>query len=151
MKKVLGILFVGMLSAFFLANTTTAKGDSKDGIQFFHGTWEEALAKAKEEEKVIFMDAYASWCGPCKMMSARVFPNKEVGDYFNEHFINVKIDMEKGEGPQLSQRYGVRAYPTLFFIDANGKVVGKNVGYLKPEQLKAYGEKVVNALSNSEK
>jgi thioredoxin-related protein len=62
-------------------------------------------------------------------MAANVFTDPAVGEYFNKNFVNLKIDMEKGEGVQLSQQYQVQYYPTLFFIDANGKIIKKLVGY----------------------
>ena len=65
------------------------------GIEFFHGSWEEALEEAKKQEKVIFIDAFATWCGPCKRMAREVFPNEKVGEFYNRHFINMKLDMEK--------------------------------------------------------
>src|SRR5690349_11740714 len=87
------------------------------GIEFVHDkTFQEILDIAKKENKLVFMDAYTSWCGPCKRMAANVFPDPEAGAFFNSNFINVKIDMEKGEGPGISGKYGVRAYPTLFWI-----------------------------------
>lgn len=98
------------------------------GIEFFNGTFTEACEKAKKENKLVFMDAYTSWCGPCKMMSAQVFTRKDVGLYFNEKFVNVKIDMEKGEGIELAKKYNVTAYPTLLIIDGNGTLVHKCVG-----------------------
>lgn len=98
------------------------------GIAFFKGTFAEAQAEAKAEGKIIFMDAYAEWCGPCKRMARDVFPTKAAGDFFNENFINVKMDMEKGEGRALAQKYGVRSYPTLLFLDYTGAVVYETKG-----------------------
>jgi thioredoxin-related protein len=112
------------------------------GIKFFKGTWEEALAKAKEEEKVIFVDAFAVWCGPCKRMAQQVFPKKKVGDFFNANFINVKMDMERGEGLSFRKKYPVSAFPTLFFIDGNGKVVHKQKGAQQEDGLIKLGEMV---------
>ena len=65
------------------------------GIEFFKGTWEEALAEASAKEKLIFVDAYAVWCGPCKRMAKNVFTQDKVGEFFNKNFVNMKIDMEK--------------------------------------------------------
>lgn len=98
------------------------------GIDFFHGTWEEALAKSEAEGKLIFVDAYTTWCGPCKRMSANVFPLEEVGDVFNANFINVKLDMEKAESSSFRTVHSVRAYPTLFFINAKNEAVHTTVG-----------------------
>ncbi len=119
------------------------KVDETTGIEFFHGTWAEAQAKAKKEGKRIFFDAYAVWCGPCKVMARKTFTQKEVADYFNKNFINVKMDMEKGEGPGLARKYKIRAYPTLFIMDDAGKVVGETLGYQTPEQLVSFGKKYV--------
>lgn len=100
------------------------------GIEFLHDkSWKEILAQAKKEDKLIFMDAYAEWCGPCKKMARDVFTEKEVGDYYNAHFVNVKMDMEKGDGIGLSVDFGIQAYPTLLFINSEGKVVHRAVGY----------------------
>lgn len=98
------------------------------GIEFFTGTFAEVCEKARQENKLIFVDAYTTWCGPCQMMSTQVFTRKDVGLYFNETFVNVKIDMEKGEGPELAKKYGVTAYPTFLLIDSNGNLVHRCVG-----------------------
>jgi thioredoxin-related protein len=119
---VMRILLLAFLT-FFAALQAGAQG-----IEFFHGTWNEALEEAKKQGKPIFVDAYAEWCGPCKRMAATTFKNEEVGEYFNQHFINMKIDMEKGEGLTFRKKYPVSAFPTLFFIDDKGEVLHKAVG-----------------------
>lgn len=118
------------------------------GIDFFHGSFEEALQESKEQGKLIFVDAYAEWCGPCKRMAATVFKEEKVGSFYNDNFINMKIDMEKGEGPTLARKYGVRAYPTFFFIDEEGKVVATAKGGRKTEQFIQLG---ANALKKYDK
>lgn len=119
------------------------------GIEFFHGTWEEALAKAKTEEKIIFVDAYAAWCGPCKRMAAQVFPQKEVGDFFNSRFVNMKLDYEKPEANTFRQNYSVSAFPTLFFIDFDGKIVHKAVGGQQADGLIKLGEFALSKVDRS--
>jgi len=107
----------------FLAFLTAAPAITfATGIDFFHGTFEEALVKAKEEGKVIFVDSYTTWCGPCKRMARTVFTDAAVGEFYNRHFVNLKLDMEKKEGIQFGGKYPVKAYPTLHFIDAKGEV-----------------------------
>lgn len=110
------------------------------GIQFFEGTWQEALDKAKKEEKLLFVDAFAQWCGPCKNMAKNVFTLPEVGEFFNKNFINLKLDMESPDGRAFGDKYPVSAYPTLLFIDNKGKVVKKVVGGQKPDGLIEQGK-----------
>ncbi|WP_116107992.1 thioredoxin family protein [Lewinella sp. IMCC34191] len=106
------------------------------GIEFEREAFADLLSEAKQADKLIFIDAYTTWCGPCKMMDAKVFPDPEVAEVFNERFINAKFDMEKGEGPSLASRYSVAAYPTYLFVDGDGELVHKAVGYIpKPALL----------------
>ena len=97
------------------------------GIDFFHGSVEEAKALAKEEGKLIFVDAFTTWCGPCKRMSSQVFTDENVGEFYNRTFVNLKLDMERGEGKEFQQKYRVSAFPTLLFLDPEGTVVNKVV------------------------
>lgn len=97
-------------------------------IAFKEADWKTQLATAKKENKLIFFDAYTTWCGPCKMMAKDVFTKDSVADLFNQTFLNVKYDMEKGEGPGLQNKYGVSAYPTYLFINGDGEIVHKIVG-----------------------
>lgn len=133
-----------MKYALFIATfliSLSAMQAQGDGIQFVKGKeWAEILAQAKSEDKLIFMDAYTTWCGPCKKMSKEIFPLKEVGDFYNAHFVNVKMDMEKGEGPGLAQAYSVRAYPTLLFINGDGEAVHRMAGYMDASQFLTLGE-----------
>jgi len=126
-------------------NTHNEKGE---GIQFIEGDWKKALAEAKKQNKLIFLDAYASWCGPCKLLKRNTFPDKIAGEYFNSNFINVAIDMEKGNGPALAAKYAVNAYPTLIITDADGKIITYTQGYIKPKQLIDFGK---HGISQSKK
>jgi len=134
MKKILLLLALTIYLGSLFAQGDTA------GIQFEQAAWSDILTKAKFEKKIIFVDAYTEWCGPCKMMTAKVFSQAKVAEYFNDNFINVKIDMEKGEGPALSEKYSVIAYPTLLFIDGNGNIVHRAVGYHDTNKFLALGE-----------
>ena len=121
------------------------------GIAFEHDKqWSEVIAKAKKENKLIFLDTYTSWCGPCKRLQLETFPNAEVGKYFNANFVNAKYDMEKGEGIMLASKLQVRAYPTLFFIDPNTEqVVYKVLGFRNAQEMKASGEIATSRKSGS--
>lgn len=137
---ILGILFSSVKVSD--AQMTVAKIDqqpvekqAENGIRFFEGSWEQALAEAKSTGKPIFMDCYTSWCVPCKMLATTVFTKKEVGDYFNSHFINVKMDMESKEGKTLNKQYEILGYPTLLFIDGGGNMFHRIVGTTPAEIL----------------
>ncbi len=126
MKNLFTLLFVLHLSFAMLAQESA-------GIQFEHLSWEETMKKAQEEDKIIFVDAYTTWCGPCKWMTANVFPTEEVGSYYNATFVNLKMDMEKGEGLDFARKYKVRAYPSLLFINGEGELVHQAIGSRAPE------------------
>jgi len=104
---------------------------AQESIQFQELPFKDIIAKAKKEKKLVFLDAYASWCGPCKMMEKNVFTQKSVGDYFNASFINARFDMEKGEGREIAAKYGVRSYPTYLFLNGEGELVSQNSGYME--------------------
>lgn len=134
----LGLLMMAWVLAVSVA--VAGEGDKKakaaeKGIQFTEASWASILKKAKQENKIIFFDAYTTWCGPCKMLQKNVFTRDDVAQVFNDNFINVKFDMESGEGPALAQKYPIEGYPTLFFINSKGKVVKQLLGYQKPEDL----------------
>lgn len=107
---------------------------SYQGIEFETGTVNEALEKAKQEGKALFVDCYTTWCAPCQMMSKRVFPQKSVGDFMNPSFVSIKIDMEKGEGVELAKRWRIDSYPTYLVLDAQGEVVYTSCGYVPTEE-----------------
>lgn len=86
------------------------------GVNFESLTFDEALAKAKTENKLVFVDCYTSWCGPCRFMMDSVFPQEKAGEFFNPRFVCVKFDMEKGEGPKLYKEFGVKAFPTFLIV-----------------------------------
>jgi len=119
------------------------------GMDFFHGTWEEALAKAKAEEKIIFVDAYTTWCGPCKRMAKNVFTLPEVGEFYNANFINMKIDMEKKPGRAFQKKYPVSAYPTFYYIDEKGETVLTTKGGRSPEDFIGLGRTAVGKVDRS--
>ena len=122
-------------------NTFCQERSKKDSIYFFTGTWKEAVAKAKNENKYLFLDAYASWCGPCKTMEREVYTDPKVAKYFNQKFISYKIDMEKGEGPDLSKKLtSIDGYPSLLFFDSNGNLNKTILGSRKAEDFLKVGK-----------
>ena len=135
-----------VLILFLLVCTLSSYSDAsykKKGITFFKGSWEEALIKAKEENKYIFVDFYATWCAPCKKLKRTSFKDSKVGDYYNKNFINVSIDAESREGIKIARKYGVSSYPTLIITDYNGKQRTRTTGFKKPYILINFGRRIV--------
>jgi thiol-disulfide isomerase/thioredoxin len=119
---------------------------TKNGIRFEQTTFAELKAIAAKENKLIFIDAFTTWCGPCKQMAKNVFTDAVVGKYYNDRFINAKIDMEAGEGIEIARQYEVRAYPTYLFLAADGELVHRAVGSMPPSEFIMVG----NAASSPE-
>ena len=128
-------------------NSLTPEADNSNGdkgIQFVEPNWAKAIEQAKKEKKMIFVDAYTTWCGPCRMLKQNTFPDKAAGDFFNKHFINIALDMEKGDGLAFAEKYQIRAYPTLLIMDADLKSTSIAEGYMNPAQLIEFGKYVIN-------
>lgn len=107
-------------------------------------SWADILKKSKSENKIIFVDAYATWCGPCKKMDRDVFPDSSIKDFFNKNFVNFKIDMESKEGIKFDEKYTISSYPTFLFIDQKGEVIKKVVGGQSVEDLLRIGNFIKN-------
>ena len=107
-------------------------------------TWNEIKAKAKKEKKMIFFDAYTSWCGPCQYLETSIYTNRGVASYYNSNFINAKFDMEKGEGINLAKEFNIMAYPTLLFFSSEGKLLHKNVGAMEAPAFINLGKDALN-------
>ncbi len=143
MKKIVLILGITLMiqSLLFAQDTGT---NNSEGIQFFEGSWDAALTKAQSENKLIFLDVYAVWCAPCKALKKNTFPNAEVGEFFNEHYISVSLDGEKGVGKILAKNLQIQAYPSLFILDAQGNPLLYYPGYMRPNELLEFGKSGIN-------
>lgn len=119
-------------------------GAQNRGIDFRSIEWKKALKLAKSQKRLIFVDCYTSWCGPCKMLAKNVFTQDSVADYFNRNFVCLKMDMEK-EGKELVAGFKVNAYPTLLFIEPQSQqVVHRLVGAGNADWLLAGGSAALN-------
>ncbi|SDK01898.1 Protein of unknown function, DUF255 [Pedobacter sp. ok626] len=115
----------------------TASYAQNRSINFATTSLKEAFKLAKAQHKMIFTDCYTVWCGPCKGMDKLVFTQDSVADFFNSHFINVKMDMEKGEGPEALKNYAVGAFPTYLLFDEDGNQIYKFVGGMSANEFMA--------------
>jgi thioredoxin-related protein len=134
MKLIVGALLLSSITVFAQHRS----------IIFEQTSFKEIKEKALKENKLIFIDAYTTWCGPCKQMSKNIFTNDSVADYYNKNFVNAKIDMEKGEGIELAKQYDVRCYPNLLFVDGNGNLVHRTAGSMSVNEFVALAEETKN-------
>ena len=129
---------------FFYPNKASENTTSKinQGIAFEKLSVEEAKQKAKAEKKIIFIDVFATWCGPCKQLKQSTFKDEKVKKFFDEHFINLAIDAEKPEGEILLQNFPIQGYPTLLFINENGELVKQHLGFIDAEELLKFASSI---------
>ncbi len=129
MRKLLILLPVLALTSATLLSQTGIKFDTTS-------TWQTLVKKSGETGKLIFIDCYTSWCGPCKGMAKEVFPDKTVGDFMNNNFICTKRDMEKGEGITLHTKYKkfIPGFPTYLLINSKEEVVYQVSGFMKADK-----------------
>lgn len=146
MKKILLILL--FIPAFAFSQT---------GIRFEHGlSWKDIQAKAKAEKKYIFVDAFTTWCGPCRYMAANIYPKEEVGKVFNQNFINVKAQLDStnnddaevknwyNDAHHIMVKYRVNAFPTYLFFDPNGKLVHRSLASSEADKFILKAQDAVN-------
>ena len=114
------------------------------GIVFSEGTpFAEVLRRARTEKKPVMVDTYAVWCGPCKQLDRMTFADPTVGEWARKHVVAAKVDAEKGEGRRLSQRYAIRAFPTILFLDGSGNELDRISGVFPPADFIKAGELIL--------
>lgn len=104
--------------------------------------WNKAITEANAAGKDIFLDIYATWCGPCKMMEKNVYTNDSVASFYNSNFINLKIDGETDFGTVLASKFQLTAYPSLYFLNQQGELINTVVGYRDAEAFILSGKTV---------
>ena len=133
-----------LLLVLSLSMISTSGFSQNRSIEFNHDSWSAILALAKKENKMIYVDCYTSWCGPCKWMAKNVFTNDTVADFYNANFINAKIDMEVGEGIELAKKYDIRAYPIMIFLNADGEQLHRTCGSTSVKNFVAIGKRALD-------
>ncbi|MEJ5050660.1 redoxin domain-containing protein [Chryseobacterium culicis] len=112
------------------------------GINFQKIDLEAAKKIAAKENKLIFIDLFTTWCGPCKLMAKNTFTDPRIGEMFNKNFVNIALDAEK-EGINLAKEFKVVNYPSFLFLDPKGKLVQYDFGYYNAEQFLGVGASVL--------
>ena len=133
------VLFLVSLSLVFIPlscsnskhltdNSRNQKRDN-DNIKFYYGgTLTEVIDRAKEKDKLVFIDMIADWCAPCKLMEDEVYTYQPLYEFMNKNFISYRLDIEKDNGPNIAFLYNVKTLPTLLFLDTNGRILVKKEG-----------------------
>jgi thiol-disulfide isomerase/thioredoxin len=128
------LMFPGLL----LSSTVTAQ---ERGVHFEHAlSWAQVQAKAKAENKYIFVDCFTTWCGPCKHMRTVIFPQAEMGDFFNDKFVSVEVQLDTtskddeqvkswyADAHAIMTQYSIKAFPTYLIFSPDGQPVHRIVG-----------------------
>lgn len=143
-------LAIGLIGLAIGSNVVFAQTEEKQDtmpaakkISFTNGTWEQVAALAKKNGKYIFVDTYTAWCTPCRELRKVTFKDREAVAFFNGNFINYTVDMEKGEGVELAEKWDITEYPTLLFFTPEGKMVMKQIGYVDGKQLIEFGKQAL--------
>jgi len=128
-NKLKSFSFLILITIVSLKKIVAQAADSAKGIKFIREDFRTAMTQAAEKNKLVFIDAYTTWCGPCKLMDKSVFTDEKVLAFMNENFVNLKLDMERGDGQIVAQRYKVSAFPSFLFVNSEGELVHKGIGY----------------------
>lgn len=146
MKNLLLIILV----CFIAGKPSRLQAQEKESIHFLtKASFDEALNMADRQDKMVFIDCFTSWCAPCKWMEQNVFVNDSVYKFYNKHFINFKIDMEKGEGPSLRKKYGVKSFPTYLFVNEQGDIVHRTASRMEAADFLKEGQKAIDPTAAS--
>jgi thiol:disulfide interchange protein len=135
---IFNIKYSGLICALILllsGYSYAQQPDKSGGISFKEGNLDEALSVAKQQHKPVFVDAYAVWCAPCQQLKKTTFQDKKLSAYFNAHFVNISVDVEKSDGEKFAELYNVNSYPTLLFIDEEGKIITKIESFVDAKSL----------------
>lgn len=127
------IVFV-LITSLCIFRTHPLVAQEQGGIRFIDQSMNKAIERAGAENKLIFIDCYTSWCSPCKWMADNIFTMDSVAAFYNDHFVNLKMDMEKGDGPKYREKYGVQVFPTYLFLNAKGRLVHKSASRMEASE-----------------
>lgn len=153
--------YIGILALLLCLNysckskkavTETTPEEVKDIMEFHHNdtyTLTDVVEIAEKENKLIFVDVYADWCTPCKLMDEDVFTDEKIADFMKANFINYKVDGESHNGPNLGVMYGVAGYPTLLILDQKGRVLERNDGALYHSGLRGMAKEAIKKSKES--
>ncbi len=104
------------------------------------------LEQAQREKKPVFVEFYASWCAPCKVMEEEIFTQEPTFTYLNKHFLNFRTDFDTEAGKTIASIYEVKTLPTVLFLDPQGVVLERHTGMANPSALKTMGDSALGKM-----
>jgi thioredoxin-related protein len=141
MYKSILLIFTLVISSF------TYKSDTSRGIKFLPGEdWRYVVKSAREQDKPIFAMVCAPWCSKCSQMKQSVFTDPDVGSFFNEHFVNAMLNSEDTRTNLRVTGWGVKAVPTMVFLDKNHKVIYEVAGFRDSKRMLEEAQKALKDL-----
>src|SRR5579862_5803611 len=130
---------MGLLATMGCGSSSTS--NKSVAAVFSNVTLEQGLQMAKADNKLVMVDFYADWCGPCKMLDAKTWSDATVQTWLQDKTVPLKINVDKA--PELAGQYKIQGIPALVFIAPDGAEVGRLVGFHEPSQfLKKAGDLV---------
>lgn len=121
-----------------------SQSQQKDGIQFFVGTWDQAIEIAFLMKKPIFVNVYKDYLPACKKMQKEVFNDYRIAKQYERSFVNYKVNVHSETGVNFMKEYGIREYPALLYFDYKGNLKAKEFGLKTPQQFSALGNEIAN-------
>lgn len=135
MKRIL-LLFLLLLGAVGAEAQVRFMTRSTDGVR----------RQAVEQNKLVFIDLFATWCPPCQMMEREVFSRSDVGAFMEQHFVCAKYDIDKTTGRELLKRYGNHRVPLYLIFNTEGELLGRIRGATDPERFMAEVKRILDTL-----
>lgn len=132
------IFYLVIVCTILISSCTPGPKSPGPGINYFKGSFDEALQEANKQSKPVFIYGYTDWCGYCTKMNKSTFKEKEVDDYMNTNYINLSYDMEKGEGTFVAGKYGLRSYPAYVLLNKDGELMAITFGYMRADKFMSW-------------
>lgn len=139
MKKLFTVfLTFTLLSGIFSVNGQIVFTDIKS-----ENDWNNAFKAARDSGKLVFLDIYATWCGPCKYLESAIYPDSALGDYYNQEFVNLKLDGESPFGRLMARKFRLNSYPTMYYLESNENLITSIIGVRQADVLLTLGGEIV--------
>jgi thioredoxin-related protein len=135
----------GLILLLLASQALSAWELEEKGLQFREVGLEQALRSAAKEKKLVFVSYYSSYCGSSRLMIDKVHPNKNVGKFFNDNFVNINVYVNTAEGVKLAQKYHAHHTPTFLFLRPDGSVHSEMYGYQESIDLLLAGRKAADS------